>query len=64
MSADGLSWTRVNASTVRPMLGIGRLLLGWGGNAVQRSTDGGFSWTRLAAGGAGLGPLDLAVEQP
>jgi len=63
VSADGLSWTRVNGASVRPMLGVGSLLLGWGDNAVQRSTDGGFSWTKLAAGATGLGPLDFAVEQ-
>jgi photosystem II stability/assembly factor-like uncharacterized protein len=62
VSTDGLAWTRVNTAPAVPHKGVGRTLLGWGSGALQRSVDGGFSWTRRAGATGGLGVLDLAVE--
>ncbi len=63
VSADGVGWTRVNAAGgVVPRVGFGRTLLGWGGHAMHRSHDGGFTWQRTTAGTGGLGVLDMAVE--
>jgi hypothetical protein len=62
VSDDGVGWDRVNASTVVPRQGLGSTLFGWGGGALHRSDDGGFSWTRLAGATGGLGVLDLVLE--
>jgi hypothetical protein len=61
-SFDGYAWALLNASTVRPLAGLGGQVWGAQGDALMRSEDGAFRWTSLRAADGGPGYLDAALE--
>lgn len=61
-SFDGYAWALLNASTVRPLAGLGAQLWGSQGAALHRSEDGAFRWASLRADDGGPGYIDAALE--
>ena len=61
-SFDGYAWALLNASTVRPLAGLGGQVWGSQGSALHRSEDGAFRWASLRADDGGPGYLDAALE--
>jgi hypothetical protein len=61
-SSDGRQWELLTYSSIVPVLSIGSMMLGMGGNVLYRSEDDGYNWVSLYSFAAGLSLTDVSLS--